>query len=309
MPKERIEDPKFEALKEKILRDTGFNLSQYSQDYVKRRLGSRMMALGLKLDDWDGYAGLIARTKDEYPKLFDFFSVNVTEFFRDPGLWKKLSEQFLPALLLEKRLLNGASLRIWSAGCSTGEEPYSLCIILKEMLPKNIFLSYMATDIDEDAIKKAQDGLYSKESVKNVKQMNPNWPDKYFTREIVKGKNIEKYRISPEIQKMVLFKKHNFLTDQAPRQLDMVLCRNAMIYISGEGKDKLLETFYNSLMHHGFLIVGKSELIFLGQAKHYFYPVDSAEHIYRKERRRLGSDKYVPDDSDRRKKWWPGKIY
>lgn len=304
-----MDERDFEKFKQKVRGDTGFDLNQYSQEYVKRRIGSRMAMIGLKPDEWGGYIKAIDKNPEEYPKLFDFFSVNVTEFFRDPSLWRKLRKDTLPNILKDKAALKSTCFRVWSAGCSTGEEPYSLAMTLKDMIPSNMILSITATDIDADALTKAQAGLYSKESLKNIGLIDQTWLSKYFTKEVDEKKKIERFRISNDVKRMVLFKKHSFLADQPLTQMDMIICRNAMIYISHDVKDKLLEIFHRSLCHGGYLIVGKSEIIFMGKSKNLYYPVDAVEHIYRKERRKIGSDSYVPSDSDRRKNWWPGKKY
>ena len=303
-----MEERDFEKLKTKVLHDTGFDLNQYSQDYVKRRLGARMLTLGLTMESWADYIKVIESNREEYAKLFDFFSINVTEFFRDPSLWKKLRLETIPKIIAEKKASGSNCLRIWSAGCSTGEEPYSLSIILKELLPKDVFLTYFATDIDPDALAKAQEGLYSKESLKNIGQVDQLWLNRYFTKELDPKKNVEKYRISNDIKKMVTFKKHNFLADKPISSVDLVICRNAMIYISPTVKDRLLGIFHQAMVQHGYLIVGKSEIINLGSAKSIFYAIDIAEHIYRKERRLPEADAGKAE-AERRKNWWPGKTY
>jgi chemotaxis protein methyltransferase CheR len=277
-------DPAFDELKKKVLSDTGFDLNNYTQEYVKRRIGAWASNLNLKDNDWAAYATVLEKNSAAYVKLFDFFSVNVTEFCRDISLWKTLVTTTFPLVFEEKKISKVNSLRIWSAGCSTGEEPYSIAIAVKEMLPKGFSFFLLATDIDDDAIAKAQAGLYGSETLRNIEHIEPSWLPKYFTLEKDHAGR-QRIRITDEIKRMVSFKKHDFMREPAPAYVDMVFCRNAIIYISKEAKETLLETFYNSLTNHGFLVVGKSEVIFPGKDRHCFYPQDTAEHIYRKERR------------------------
>ena len=155
-----MDDQSFAKLKAKVLFQRKFDFDNYSQDYVKRRINVRTMNLGLSLDDWDAYVKYLDENPGEYDKLFDAFSVNVTEFFRDPSLWIFLRDGFLKNFFAERAASGRTLLRIWSAGCSTGEEPYSLAIILKELLPPKISPVIIATDIYPDALARAQEGVY-----------------------------------------------------------------------------------------------------------------------------------------------------
>ena len=284
-----MDEQGFERLKRKVHADCGFDLDQYSQDYVKRRLNARMMVLGLALDNWDEYAKILSCNRSEYVNMFNTFSVNVTEFFRDVSLWKQLQENLFPEIVRRKRISQSLSLRIWSAGCSTGAEPYSIAILLKEMLPPSFQLVIYATDIDEDALNQAREGYYHKDYLKNVPQMQDSWLRKYFTPVATKANTVlkmegwEKYRISEDIRKMITTRKSNFLMDVPPSsQLDIVFCRNAMIYLTKEMKRKLIEIFHRALVQDGLLIIGKSELICMDKADTIFVPVDIKEHVYRK---------------------------
>ncbi|OGS03765.1 MAG: hypothetical protein A2339_07775 [Elusimicrobia bacterium RIFOXYB12_FULL_50_12] len=300
----------FDKLKKKIFEDRGFDFNQYGQEYVKRRLNVRIMALGIARDDWQGYLKVIEKEQEaEYLKLFDAFSVNVTEFFRDATAWKALREKYLPMMIAEKLKVKPSHLRIWSAACSSGEEPYSVAMLMKEILPRGLTLSITATDIDDDALNKARQGIYKKEALKNAEAGFGPLIQKYF-RELPAPQqplDSQKYQLSDEIRNMVVFQKHNFLSEQPLAQIDIIFCRNVMIYLSPKVKEKLFETFYKALLPHGMFVVGKSEIIFLGKGKDYFYALDSKEHIYRKERR--SSEEPLPDNElERRKHWWPARA-
>lgn len=257
-----------------------------------------MLAHGLPANSFTEYLKILEGSSGEYKELLNVFSVNVTQFFRDLSLWKVLYKNFLPQLLREKKQERFPSLKIWSCACSTGEEPYSIAILLKELLTpqvKNLSVRIIATDIDTDAIRKARAGLYTGRELANVEKMAPEWLKKYFSP--LPGGNSgpgqamsaaadsqPQYQISGEIQKLVAFEAHNFFLDGHQTGLDMVFCRNAIIYLNAKAKIELVERFYNSLAHRGLLVLGRSELIFADKGGYWFRSVDDAEHIYRKEK-------------------------
>ncbi len=153
----------------------------------------------------------------------------------------------------------------------------------------------MSTDIDSVALDKAKEGIYSKKSLKNVK---PEWLKKYFTP--VEG-TPEKFQICDEIKRMVMFRKHNFITDKIFKRMDIIFCRNVVIYFTRATKEIVMENFYNSLNYQGYFVNGKSEVLFLEKKGYVFYTVDSQENIYCKERRSRYQD-YYPEHLDRRGK-------
>ncbi len=304
------EEPAFEELKKEVLARRGFDLNQYSQEYVKRRMNARIMVLGLSRDSWSEYRELLHGDEKEYAALFDTFSINVTEFYRDTSVWRMLQNDILPKLINEKKNAKPSVLRIWSAGCSTGEEPYSLAILLKELMPpgNTIQLAFIATDIDIDAVRRAREGIFKREALKGVATMNPEWIKKYFTplgTLSAEGEALE-YQVIPELRRMVIFKEHNFLSDAPFIHIDAIFCRNAMIYLTPQVKEELIGTFFASLIPNGLLVIGKSEIIFLGKGRYFFYPVNTIEHIYRKERRKVEPKDFNYPGPERRGKWWWG---
>lgn len=297
------------TLGKKILKERGFDLSVYSPSYVQRRVDARLMRMNCSLEE---YVRILDSDPNEYGEFFDVFTINVTEFFRDPSMWKVFGETVLPQVMADKiaqsSITNPFSaaigkmdrqaakppnrplpLQIWSSGCASGEEPYSIAIMLKEAIERigagnrDMPASIYATDIDQDSLEKARQGIYGKNSLKNV---SPELMKKYFTVSPPShpsrgGANDEWFKISDEIRKMVTFKKHHFLNDQAFKNMDVVFCRNAAIYLTPDTKDRLLEIFYNSLTGHGIFISGKAETI-LSKGRYFFSPVNINEHIYKK---------------------------
>lgn len=272
----------FEALKKKIKTDRRFDLDQYGQDFVKRRINARLMSLKITQNDWGAYFKVLESDPEEYVKLFDCFSVNVTEFFRDISAWKALREKYLPAFLEGKRKKNSKTLKIWSAACSSGEEPYSIAMMLKGFVPGDIQISITASDIDSDALSKAKKGVYAADQLKNVEGFHSGFMEKYFKllpKESSGPSNAfekDRYQISDQIKNMVLFIKHDFLADTPLQDMDIIFCRNVMIYIAQKSKQALISVFNKALAPDGLLVIGKTEVLFTNE----FTSLDLKEHIY-----------------------------
>lgn len=224
---------------------TGIDLALYKEEQMRRRLNSLKEKKGFR-SFFDLFQ---AMTKD--PKLFDDFmdrmTINVSEFYRNPAWWAVLEKQIIPDIL-------GRSKRIkcWSAACSTGEEPYSLVMALTNFMDLKE-IQVLATDIDQDAIERAQIGEYQAQSVKDVPKPLLN---KFFT---VRGRQ---YIISDDIKRCVQFKRHNLLADPFERHFDLIICRNVLIYFTDEAKDALFDKFSKSLKKGGYIFVGGTEQIF-----------------------------------------------
>lgn len=287
----------FVRLQKKILKERGFALDHYNSDYIQRRISVRMRARNV--NSYNEYIRILDSEAEEYNRLFDALTINVSQFFRDPSVFEAVRTQLMPTLIKEKKETNDTTIRVWSAGCAGGEEPHSIAILLKETLGaeiKNYLVSLYATDIDRECLLRAREGIYPKESIANLKK---EYLNKYFT--LLPN---EKYKLSDEIKNMLIFKYHHLLKDPPFPALDIIFCRNLLIYFTQEMKEQILEIFYRSLSAHGFLIIGKSELLFFSKARYCFYPFNSLEHIFRKERRKGLVKDY--QDTEKRKKWWWG---
>lgn len=250
----------YDKFKERVFNKTKLDLTLYKERQMKRRIESLITRHGL--GDFDSYFKLIDTDKDSFDEFINYLTINVSEFYRNPGQWETLREDIFPAIL--KRTKRP---KIWSAACSTGEEPYSLVMCLSEFLPlKDIKIH--AVDFDDEALSKAKMGIYSEKSIKNVPKQ---YVDKYF--EMV-GKS---YRIKDEIKNCVEFKKMNLLRDPYPKGFDMIICRNVMIYFTEEAKDEMYKKFYDSLVSDGYFFVGSTEQIIQPQrynfesSKTFFY--------------------------------------
>lgn len=238
----------YEQFKAKILRMIGLDLSLYKERQMKRRIESLIKRNGQV--SYEAYYNLLNRDKKIFDEFINYLTINVSEFYRNENQWELLKTEIIPQLLKRKR-----TLRVWSAACSTGEEPYTLTMVLSNFFPlKDIKI--LAADIDKEAINKAKVGIYSKKSIANVPD---EFKKKYF-------KPIgESYQISDDIKNCVEFKQMNLLKDSYPKNFDLIVCRNVMIYFTEEAKDEMYHKFNASLVENGVLFVGSTEQIIIPQ--------------------------------------------
>ena len=225
----------------------GIDLDSYRPGQMRRRLDSLVQRVGSK--DYMEYAKLLERDSSRIQEFRDFFTINVTEFFRDADRFRCLERQVLPGLV-EGR----SSLRVWSAACSTGAEPYSVAMLLRELAPRGGH-KILATDVDRTIISRARDGKrYLAQDVRNV---TPERLQRFFAR----AADSQSWSIKPEVQQLVEFREHNLL-DQAPGgNFDLILCRNVVIYFTDEAKRDLYDRLVGALRPGGVLFVGGTEIV------------------------------------------------
>lgn len=237
--------PEYQIFKEKVYKKTGIDLNLYKEKQMKRRIES--------LSNRNGFSGLVAyfseldRNEKLYSEFINYLTINVSEFYRNPEQWAIVAKEILPALLKNKN-----SIKIWSAACSTGEEPYTISMLLSNYLPLSK-IKIIATDIDDEAMAKAKTGIYSENSLKNVPA---DIKAKYFTNITDKT-----YAINQDIKKTITFKKHNLLKDKYENDCDLIVCRNVLIYFTEEAKADIYSNFGKSLNDSGILFVGSTEQI------------------------------------------------
>lgn len=294
-------DPRFTELLTLINDKLRLDCRYYNEGYIKRRVNARIMARNLPLDDYTAYLKVLKDDPEESRQLFDTLTVNVTQFFRDSSLWETLAKSVVPQIIKEKLSSPDRTLRVWSCGCASGEEPYSLAILFRELIEnKGIRPAITATDIDALSLKRAKEAVYSPQAFETMPQ---EYLQKYFKQTLVNGK--AKYELSPAVRPYVQFVNHNFLSEAPPaRNFDMVFCRNVVIYFTTEAKDKLMQTFADALTEHGWLTLGKSEVLFSARTQHLFYLFNNDDRIYRRERRTTPGK----IDVERRKNWWYGYV-
>ncbi|MCU9613706.1 protein-glutamate O-methyltransferase CheR [Caldibacillus lycopersici] len=255
-------DKEYQQFAINIKRKTGIDLMLYKEAQMKRRLISLYQQKGYQSFQ-EFYDGMI-----NDPKLLALFldrvTINVTEFFRNPKRWEVLENKIIPMLLS-----NSKQLKIWSAACSSGEEPYTLAILLNKYLSlANIHI--LATDIDANILEKAKLGIYNE---RNLVEVPEDIRKQYFHKEDAL------YKINEKIKRTVTFQKRDLLKDSFEKNLDLIVCRNVLIYFTEEAKTYLYKKFSESLRPGGVLFVGSTEQIFFPD-KYGFEPIDN--FFYRK---------------------------
>lgn len=252
-----------------IKQKTGVDLSRYKENTIIRRVERRM---GInQLDDLRGYLRLLEGDPEEVSTLFKEILIGVTKFFRDPEAFESLKEKVFPGILEEKG--RDEPVRVWVAGCSTGEEAYAMAILLSEYAESTGTqreVKVFATDIDKNALEHASFGIYP-ESI--AADASPELLAKYFVR---KG---EKYQIVQSIREMVVFAYHNVFKDPPFRKIDLISCRNLLIYLQQPLQKQVLNNFQFSLTERGFLFLGSSETV--GDQSRYFETLDAKWKILR----------------------------
>ena len=196
---------------------------------------------------YEEYIQMIKSDKEKFEQFVNFLTINVSEFYRNPDQWKLMDQQVIPKLIKEQR----KPIKIWSAACSTGDEPYSLAMAFSKHVPLSD-IKILATDIDKQVIEHAKVGLYSEKSIAGVPA---DLKKKYFTQI---GNS---YQVSDDIKRCATFKEHNLLKDVYPKDYDLILCRNVVIYFTDEAKDMIYKNFYGSLKSKGVLFIGSTEQI------------------------------------------------
>lgn len=235
----------YEYFKKEIMALTTIDLNAYKEKQMKRRIDT--LIAKHKVVGYDKYIQLLKTDKERFDEFVNYLTINVSEFYRNPDQWQLLDTTIIPELIRKF----GKNLKIWSAACSTGDEPYSLVMALSRHIPLNQ-IKIFATDIDKQVIEKAKTGLYSEKSIAAVPE---DLKTKYFT------KVGPSYQISKEIMGRVEFKQHNLLKDIYPTGVHMIVCRNVLIYFTEEAKDEVFVKFQKALAPEGFLFIGSTEQI------------------------------------------------
>ncbi|MCM3180150.1 CheR family methyltransferase [Cytobacillus horneckiae] len=228
-----------------IKNKTGIDLALYKEAQMKRRLQSFYEKKGYR--SFQNFFIGMSNNDQLLNEFLERMTINVSEFYRNIKRWGVLENEIIPQLLKRKR-----QLKIWSAACSTGEEPYTLALILSKFMPLSE-IKIIATDIDDAAIAKAKAGIYSERSLNEVPM---DIKRKYFTT------NGNLHYISDELKKTVQFRKQNLLSDSFDEKYDLIVCRNVLIYFTEEAKEQLYNKFSQALFNGGYLFVGSTEQIF-----------------------------------------------
>ena len=257
---------------------SGFDFSGYRPAMVERRINHRLIAT--KSVNFHEYQHYLEKYPAEIENLLNVLTINVSRFFRDTLTFEYIAKIILPAIVSNKRQTHNNSLRIWSVACASGEEPYSIAILINEMLKKKditLDLNIFATDIDDRALRRAQEGVYSFDQVADIKY---GLLKKYFT---IKD---DSFVVIPKIKKLVNFSTYDILDKRRyvpPESVfgnfDIVFCRNILIYFQIEYQDIIFDKLYRSLAGNGYLVLGTSEVP-IAQYRKRFRRVNECCHIY-----------------------------
>jgi len=269
----KADDAGFRTLMEKITRDSGFRCASYKDKCLRRRIAVRMRAKGAFTPD--EYAGVLDTDPREYKRLLRSLTVNVTKFFRNPETYAAIEKQVIPELWNSRH----EEMRVWSAGCASGEEPYSVAILFDKHARETHSedrlesLDLLGTDIDSEVLGEAERAFYAESSLAETPLA---LRDRYFPQ--VAGLRT----MLPEVRQLVRFYSDDLLSFKPPvSDVHLLLCRNVIIYFEREAQDRLFAEFHRVLAPGGFMVLGKVETL-LGDARGLFTPVNARERIFQK---------------------------
>lgn len=258
----------FEALVEYLKQSRGFDFTSYKRPSLKRRIDKRMQMVGV--EGYEQYMDYLEVHPDEFSYLFNVILINVTTFFRDPQAWEYISQEVVPAIINSKT--DSEPIRAWVAGCASGEEAYTLAMILAEALGIEQFarrVKIYATDLDEDALTHARQATYHASSVTGIPQ---ELLGKYFEQ------TGQRYIFHKDLRRSVIFGRHDLLQDAPISRIDLITCRNTLMYFHSEAQGRILARFHFALNPNGSLFLGKAEMLF-AHAK-LFAPIDIKRRIF-----------------------------
>jgi chemotaxis protein methyltransferase CheR len=251
----------------------GFNLSLYKDKCIKRRIAIRIRAT--QSATAEAYGNLLLQDGSELDALLQVLTIHVSEFFRNPTTYAKLTNEIFPFLFNLCKKENRNTLNLWSVGCAGGEEPYSLALLMKDSFPEEtarVNCSIYATDVSDAVLKVASKGVYGSERLKSLPQLLKS---RYFT--YCDGK----YQLLPEIMELVTFEQSDLYCTETYPKSDMIMCRNVLIYFEQKQQAKIIKGFVDALPSGGILVLGKSENL-LGETRKPFQTICPVERIYRK---------------------------
>lgn len=236
----------YEEFKDDVYTLTNINLDLYKERQMKRRIDS-LITKKIKVLDYKEFFDCMKSDDEFLHEFVSYLTINVSEFYRNSNQWILFEDTVLPYLIDTF----GTRLRIWSAACSTGDEPYTIAMIIAKHMPlKDVKI--FASDIDDNVLAFAKQGVYSERSLAGL-------PKELLEANFKKEGN--NYIINDSIKKCVSFKKHNLLENVYPKDIDMIVCRNVVIYFTDDAKNMVYEKFHNSLKKNGILFIGSTEQI------------------------------------------------
>jgi len=260
-------NPEFEALLNYIKHNRGFDFTAYKRSSLMRRVHKRMQAIGI--ENYSDYLDYLEVTPEEFVQLFNTILINVTSFFRERPVWDYVGSEIIPRIAARKEPTE--PIRVWSAACASGQEPYTLAIVLAEALGIKQFrqqVKIYATEVDEEALNQARHATYNFREVASV-------PSELLERYFEKSDDL--YRFRKDLRRSVIFGRHDLVKDAPISRIDLLACRNALMYFNAEGQARIIDRFHFALNDGGFLFLGKAEMILS-----HFTPIDLKHRIFTK---------------------------
>lgn len=264
------QDEQLDALLEYLQRNRGFDFRGYKRASLTRRIQKRMEVVGAS--DYEHYLDYLEVHPEEFSLLFNTILINVTAFFRDSSAWDYLAEEVLPRLISEKKETD--PIRVWSAGCASGEEAYTLAMILGEIVGEDAFckrVKIYATDVDEEALAQARQATYSS---KDMQPVPLELQEKYFER------TGDRYAFRPDLRRVVIFGRHDLIMDAPISRLDLIGCRNTLMYFNAETQMRILTRLHFALHDQGVLFLGRAETLLTHS--NLFAPLELKHRIFKK---------------------------
>ena len=248
---EILNDTDFDLFRNVIYKESGITFSDTNRSILDSRLKERLREK--KLDSVQDYYKLIMSDKEEMKVLLDSVTTNLTRFFRNQPHFDALVNYVIPHILEEKKKTGDTTVRIWSAGCSTGEEPYTIAMILADILPAPYKFQITASDLSLKSLMVGKQGFYPDARIAGIPQ---NYLERFFTR--IDGG----YQVKRDLMDTINFDYHNLTHDSGARNLDIIFCRNVLIYFDEAAQLGVINRFYDALGPHSYLFIGHSESLF-----------------------------------------------
>lgn len=248
---ELLTDSQFEKFRKLIYDSSGITFSETNRSILDSRLKERLREK--QMENLDDYYKLVTTDSEEFKVFLDSITTNLTRFFRNQPHFDALINYVVPHLIEKKKRLMDTKIHIWSAGCSTGEEPYTIAMLLKDKLPAPYTFEITASDISLKSLMVGQQGFYADSRIAGIPQ---NYLATYFT------KADGGYQVKPELMKTIKFDYHNLRYDMGARNFDVVFCRNVLIYFDEAAQKATIDRFYNSMSKDSYLFIGHSESLF-----------------------------------------------
>jgi chemotaxis protein methyltransferase CheR len=262
---EFLSDSDFELYRKLIYDESGIHFSETNRSILESRLKERLREK--KLETLQKYHDLLMHDKEELKTLLDSVTTNLTRFFRNQAHFDAIEKFVVPELMKLKQGAVNRTIKIWSAGCSTGEEPYTLSMLLNDILPTGWTCEIVASDISLKSLMVGKEGFYNDTRIQGI-------PENYLAKYFEKKNN--GYQIREEIKKAIRFDYHNLKYDSGLRNIDVVFCRNVLIYFDEAAQKATIERFWDSMAPKSFLFIGHSESLFGMNTKFEFVKTDWA---------------------------------